>query len=437
MTIPFLWGGVLAGAASAAWLGRRALGKKQMDRWLLPYMARRLRQAWNGRSRPTDVLLAICDHFEPEQGRGPSAEALERVDRWVEQYPVRFDEFRDVSGRPPLYSFFFPQDEYQPEYLDRLADLCHAGYGDVEVHLHHDHDTADGLREKLERFKELLYHRHGLLRRDPWTREIVYGFIHGNWALCNARRDGRWCGVDQELTVLRETGCYADFTFPAYPVETQPALVNRIYYAHDRPGRSGGHLHGIEARCGGLPPVGHLLLIQGPMTVAWHTRRLRVDNACLQRSLPPSRDRFRTWLQTHVHVAGRSDWAFIKLHAHGCKPGDQELLLGPAMQAFYREILSWCSMEGIRLHFVTAWEMAQAVHLAERQPTPRPYSPFSSGVHDESAPPWTPAAMRRDGEPSENDLPSAVGAHALAGGGNRADSWPAVPSAVVPLEYPR
>ena len=42
-----------------------------------------------------------------------------------------------------------------------------------------------------------------------------FGFAPRNWALCNARRDGRWCGVNDELGVLRRTGCYADFTLPS------------------------------------------------------------------------------------------------------------------------------------------------------------------------------------------------------------------------------
>ena len=40
--------------------------------------------------------------------------------------------------------------------------MCRAGYGEVEIHLHHDHDTAEGLRLKLLEFKKTLAERHGL-----------------------------------------------------------------------------------------------------------------------------------------------------------------------------------------------------------------------------------------------------------------------------------
>ena len=35
----------------------------------------------------------------------------------------------------------------------------------MEIHLHHDRDTAEGFRQKLLAFKEVLASRHGLLAR--------------------------------------------------------------------------------------------------------------------------------------------------------------------------------------------------------------------------------------------------------------------------------
>ena len=100
------------------------------------------------------------------------------------------------------HTFFFPAEEYEPEHLDALAGLCGAGFGEVEVHLHHDGDTSENLRRTLEGFKATLADRHGLLARDPSTGAPTYAFIHGNWALDNSRPDGRWCGVNDELDVL-------------------------------------------------------------------------------------------------------------------------------------------------------------------------------------------------------------------------------------------
>jgi hypothetical protein len=319
---------------------------------------------------PLHVFLALCDHYEPETGRPAREIARQRVSRWVTEYPRLFEQFRDSDGRPPQHTFFFPEDEYAPEYLDGLARLCAAGFGDVDVHLHHDGDTAAALHEKLAKFRETLFHRHGLLRRDPHTGRVVYGFIHGNWALCNSRLDRRWCGVDEELAVLLATGCYADFTMPSAPSETQTATMNSIYYACNIPGQPKSHDRGVRARVGQTPPADHLLLVQGPLLFDWSDRKFglfpRIENGDVHSVRPASWKRMELWLRAGVHVAGRPDWKFIKLHTHGCKDGNIDTLLGPDMQAFHQD-LAWHARRhpGFRFHYVTAWEMAQLVHQAE------------------------------------------------------------------------
>src|SRR5204862_5174467 len=101
--------------------------------------------------------------------------ARARVGRWGEQSPRQFGDFRDSDGRTPRHTFFYPMEEYEPEHLDALAGLCRAGFGEVEIHLHHNDDTADSLRAQLLTFKQLLGVRHGLLSRRRDTAEVVYG----------------------------------------------------------------------------------------------------------------------------------------------------------------------------------------------------------------------------------------------------------------------
>ncbi len=318
-----------------------------------------------------DVFIAICDHWEPECYGASREKAQNRVSRWCNEYQQLFEQFRDVDGRPPQYTFFFPQDEYRPEYLDGIRPLCEAGFGDVDVHLHHHDDTPEQLRENLESFRETLYHRHGLLRKDPETGEIVYGFIHGNWALCNSRPDGECCGVDQELTILMETGCYADLTLPSAPSPTQTSTINSIYYAQDRPGLRKSHDSGIRACVGQAPPEDHLLMIQGPLTLDWQSRKFglipRIENADIHGGRPGSEHRMQLWLNAGVIVEGQPNWRFVKLHTHGCKDENIDTLLGSPMQQFYRDLESMSQENpNLRFHFVTAWEMAQFVRQAER-----------------------------------------------------------------------
>lgn len=349
-----------------------ALKWRHMDRWLgsyyFPVDTAVERPDW--RQQPVDVFLAVCDHYEPQRDQLPKAEAIGLVERWVREYPQIYGDFRDASGRPPQHTFFFPQDEYQPEYLDLLKELCVAGYGDVDIHLHHENDTSEGFREKMSSFRDTLYHRHELLRKDPATGEIVYGFIHGNWTLCNAHPRGYNCGVNDELNVLRETGCYADFTLPSAPSPTQVSTINSIYYAWDRPGRPRSHETGQRAAVGRRPPENSLLMIQGPLVPDWKRAKWfvfpRTENGDLHHHRPATWERFEYWMQAHVHVQGRPDWYFVKLHTHGCKPGNIDTLLGEEMARFHRDLATFA--EGhpqFRYHYVTAWEMAQLVHLAE------------------------------------------------------------------------
>jgi hypothetical protein len=351
-----------------------ALRHRHMHLWLGSYyFPSDISPAKIPSDQPLDVYIAVCDHYEPQRGGLDKANSIKLVQRWVDEYPALFDQYRDSSGRVPQHTFFFPQDEYQPEYLDLLKGLCDRGYGDVDVHLHHRHDTADSLHEKLDGFRNTLYYKHGLLRRDPISNEIVYGFIHGNWALCNSRPDGDWCGVDQELSVLLRTGCYADFTLPSAPSPTQTAMINSIYYAWDRPGQCKSHNVGQRAAVGRKRPARSLLMIQGPLAPNWAQPRYgifpRIENGDIHAGLPPTLSRFKRWKNAHVHVQGRPDSIFVKLHTHGCKEGNIDTWLGPQVQKFHHDLHVYAAENpNLRYHYVTAWEMALLVRELEAGP---------------------------------------------------------------------
>ena len=359
--------GLVAGCALAwlLWQARR----RGLDRWLGSYLAETGRRR---RLRPDEdvhLLLCLADHYEPKQNRPEADVSHARVRRWLEDYPRQFARFRDSDGRTPRHTFFYPIEEYDAEYLDDLADLCRRGFGEVEIHLHHDRDTAENLRCSLLAFKSLLHERHGLLTRHPRTGEIVYGFIHGNWALDNSHPEGRWCGVNNELDILRETGCYADFTLPSSPSPTQTRTINRIYYAVDDPQRPKSHDTGLDIGAG-PPPERGLMLIQGPLLLDWQRRKLglmpRLENACIQGSQPPSIERLENWLRARVRVPSRPDWFFVKLHTHGANEANHEVLLGEPMVRFHDE-LARRARDNPRFHFhyVTAREMYNLAKAAE------------------------------------------------------------------------
>ena len=330
-----------------------------------------LKAAVAGLRRPsgaTHLFLCIADHFEPDWQGASANLQRDRVARWVDAFPRSVVDFSDDRGRPPQHTFFYPAEAYQAVQIEQLTRLTRGGFGDIEVHLHHDNDTAERLRQFLHQYVALLHDRHGLLSKDPLGR-VRYGFIHGNWALDNSHPDGRWCGVNNELTILRETGCYADFTMPAAPHAAQTRTINSIYYAVDDPQRSKSHDRGTAARVGVRPPRDGLLMIQGPLLIGrrepgrgW---KPRLENGDLSSSFPPSSQRLCAWQRARVGVLGKPEWLFIKLHTHGAQEANAAVLLGEPMREMHRGLRRLSSQGGPAYFYVTAREMAQLVLQAE------------------------------------------------------------------------
>lgn len=333
--------------------------------WLPGYL---LNATNNAAGKPQHLFFCICDHFEPYNNSADAATARKRIGFWMDQYPGIAEKLLDSDGRWLRYSFFYPEEEYSEADLNMLASLCRDGYGEVEVHLHHDNDTSENLRQTLLDFKNKLHDRHGLLSIDKLSGEISYGFIHGNWALCNSRRDGRWCGINDEISVLLETGCYADFTLPAAPSETQTRTINSIYYVNDVPGRTRSHDSGIAARVGATGEG--LLMVQGPLGLNWKRKKLglipKLENGGLYSRHPVTRDRIDSWIREGVQVNGAPESIFIKLYNHGAfEEMIESFLLKGGLINLLSGLKETCEEKNLQLHFVTAREMVNVIHSLE------------------------------------------------------------------------
>ncbi|MFT3665099.1 hypothetical protein [Piscinibacter sp.] len=332
-----------------------------------------LKQDWRAPVPPgttRHLMFCFVDHYEPRWASPSYETECVRVARWRQDYPKLCEGLRDADGRQPVHTFFYPEEEYRREHLDALVDLCRMGLGEIEIHLHHDDDTEAGLREKLRRFTNTLVQEHDALPLDPQTGQVRWAFIHGNWALDNSHPSGRNCGVNNELIVLREEGCYVDYTFPAAPDPCQTSTINKIYYAKDDPHRPKSHDTGLRVKAGGQP-WGDLMLIQGPTGFMWHNRKFgllpRIENADVRTSSPPTLARVDAWVETGIHVEGRPEWVFVKVHTHGTQERDTDTLLGkPMREAFeylgrrYNDGKDW------KLHYVSAREMYNIAKAAER-----------------------------------------------------------------------
>jgi len=343
-------------ATMTAMLAR--LREKNLHNWLRGYLSHRLERLRTRKETGLrHLLFAFCDHYEPLWGRAPLDVGEARVRLWEEAYPRVVDAFRDADGLSPRHSFFFPGDQYDPRLLDRLAALTRAGHGEVELHLHHDGDSRASLREKLLESLDKIG-SHGHFSRDA-TGRIRYAFIHGDWALANSRRDGRCCGVDDELVVLFESGCYADFTFPSAPEEPQPNIVNRIYWPEGDLRRARCYERGKRATVGERCDD-RILMIQGPLALVPRLARmpLRIENSAVTAQDPATPARVASWVAQNIHVEGRPDWVFVKVHTHGAPEAEAASLLGEPGRALHR-VLTTRFNDGVRwkLHYVSAREM--------------------------------------------------------------------------------
>src|SRR5262249_21636423 len=112
--------------------------------WLPGYGAARLRDgAALRRTAVKRIWIMIADHFEPWWRRPDDRVGVGRVNRWCERWPFTAMRHADDAGWPPCSSFFYPEEQYHPAAIDALTQLVDLGIADVEVHLHHEADTAD------------------------------------------------------------------------------------------------------------------------------------------------------------------------------------------------------------------------------------------------------------------------------------------------------
>jgi len=344
----------------------REIRAKNMHIWLRDYIRQQPRPAHEG---PTHIMFCFVDHFEPRWSQADYETEVRRVDRWLQDYPALARKHYDADGCHPKHCFYYPEEEYRKEHLDKIESLCREGFGEIEIHLHHDNDTDAGLREKLSRFTNNLYKTHGALSMWPESDKLAWGFVHGNWALDNSEPDGSNCGINNELIVLKEEGCYADFTLPSAPGATQTAKINSIYYAKDDPHKPKSHDQGRNVTVGGKP-WGDLMIVQGPLMLNWKNRKWgllpRIENSDIRAGYPPTPDRVALWTKAGIHVHGRPEWIFIKVHTHGTQDCDMDTLLGEPVDAMFRELEDhYNDGENFVLHYVSTREMYNIIKAAE------------------------------------------------------------------------
>ena len=343
---------------SLPWISRYPL-------WRAGELARRARRTLTG-DGVEHLIMVVANHFEPAWderiGVVDLATQRVRVDDWLRQARATGAVARDCDGTPFRHTYFYPAEQYHRSLIERLAELETEGLGEVEIHLHHGverPDTAENLRRALEEFRDLLCEEHRCLSRLDGTGQPRYAFVHGNLALANSM-GGRCCGVDSEMRILAETGCYADLTLPAAPLQPQVPRINAFYQCGRPLDEAIPHRTGKNLRVG--ETVSLPVLLTGPLVFDWSRRKRgfpapRIDDGALTSSYPLSPERLLRWRGAGVSVHGRSEWIFIKLYCHGFFTNDQAATIGEPARRFLQETLELADRDGrLKIHFATARE---------------------------------------------------------------------------------
>ncbi len=330
---------------------------------------------------PTHLLVLLADHFEPNR-------QLPTAIEWMARYRGLAARHADVAGRPPQHTWFYPGEQYEPAILEVLRGAVGDGLGEVEFHFHHDLDTAEALRPRLQdaldRFATYGFNRTA----DGATH---FAFIHGNFGLDNSNGP-LFCGVDTELSMLRELGAFADFTFPSIYQDSQPSTINTIFAARDdnRPKSYDRPLPLAALRDGRAD----LMMFEGPLVFApsLNPRRLflELDDGDIHPGMPANSSRIPRWLRAGVHVPGRPEWLFIKLFAHGAgSPADVEAVTGAAFDGLLTALeRDYNDGQRYVLHYVTArqaYNVAMAAVDGHRG-DPRPYLDYTIPPYLSSSP---------------------------------------------------
>ncbi len=315
---------------------------------------------------PVHIMICVADHFEPFHGADNVMEAAEKIKIWSEKYPMIADRYSDSDGVKPQHTWFYPP-HHDSCFLKDIVELCKRGYGDVEMHLHHNQmdpfpDTAETLRTKIMKCVED-YSKYGIFCLPDGTKK--FAFVHGDWSLNNSRGP-EYCGINNETDILGSCGCFADFTFPSLGA-AQPSVLNKMYYIKNGLNRAKSYNHGREVKVGGKSED-EFLMVQGVIGLRKKFKKYRVaiEYSNIDEKDKLSAERMDFLIKNAVRIKGMTNWLFIKLHTHGAKNSDFDSVIGYSTELMcdYME-KNFKNVKNYHYHYVTAREMYNIIKAAE------------------------------------------------------------------------
>lgn len=332
--------------------------RKRIDGWL-PHYIKGLFNHPKVTGKPIDIMFMFVDHFELNGKE-------DRLKAWSIDYPAIAKKHTDNDGHNPKHTFFYALDLMHEHELIAMKPVVDSGYGEFELHWHHENDSPTSFVEKLDAAM-VIFHKHEYMLPYKTDQKACFSFIHGNWSLANSR-GSHFCGVDNEVELLMQQGCYADFTFPALFSEAQPPMINNIYYCSNNYQKS-CYFEGRDAAVNKPVEENEFMIFQGPMTINWldwrHKWHPTFEDGDIN-SYPTHDDpkRINAWMRQAIHVKGRPEWQFVKIFCHGAQ--DHKSVVSDTTDRMFDYIEKhYNDGKNYRLHYVSAREAYNIVKAAE------------------------------------------------------------------------
>ncbi|BFM10379.1 hypothetical protein R50072_05320 [Simiduia litorea] len=322
------------------------------DSWIYNYAYESVVSIFDDKKQVRHIIFYLVDHFEP----GSDAAAVKNTSLWLARYTKAVENIYDDYGSRFQYTWFYPYDHKNEDVLRQLATMSKNGFGEVELHWHHGHTTSESFANDLDQALEW-FSSFGLLRAQG-DSDSKFSFIHGNWALDNSGLQ-KHCGVNDEISILKSRGGYADFTFSTHSV-SQPAYINRIVRVKDDPLKPRSYENAIDTEVG--LKNDDFLLFLGPS--GFNFRRLQFEVGALESDTSYTTERLRIWISNAPSVKGAEEVKFIKVHTHGIT-AEENLLNENGIAKIAEDLSLFAKESGYKVHYMTSRQVYNVVRAIE------------------------------------------------------------------------
>ena len=303
------------------------------------------------------LIFLMVDHYE----HGTTDKATLANKKWCDSFRELSNSYRDDYGNRFRYTWFYPYDHHNDGIMRELSLMAYEGYGEVEMHWHLTSalgltpaDYPDALAEAIA-----WYQQFGAMITAGDNPRTAFGYVAGSWDLDGARPGPKSHGLTNQISVLFNEGCYADFTYSTIGTSAQPAKVNALFYVTDDPREPKSHNDGDDVVVGSVVND-RLMIFEGPMMMDWQGG---LEYAAIEADPRFSHDRVDKWIKANIHVTGRPEWVFVKVYSHGAQ--SKNVVIAHDMEVMLKSVIARCKEREIDLHFMSAREAFNVAKAAE------------------------------------------------------------------------